>query len=135
MKHERAYATPAELVEDRIDRIESLARMIVESAQAERGTGSWGAGGSLTHVAARLAELADFLDGSEDGAHDALETLELRALAGVGEWPAMTTHEGVAYRRTGKNGKRVEDGRPVAEYATDDDARLWLDVAGNVWPD
>ena len=40
------------------------------------------------------------------------------------------------YLATGKTGRRFDDGREVAEFATEDDARLWATACGRIiWMD
>ena len=50
-------------------------------------------------------------------------------------WPPMVAHEGCRYFRTGKEGVRLSDGMPSAEYQAENGCRLWLGCDGVVRED
>ena len=47
-------------------------------------------------------------------------------------WPQMVAHEGKRFFRTGKEGVRLSDGMPSAEYEDEKQRRLWLGADGTV---
>lgn len=50
-------------------------------------------------------------------------------------FPFCLTFNGVRYFETTKQGVRICNGLRAAEYADNDDRRVWLDSAGNVYED
>lgn len=42
---------------------------------------------------------------------------------------------GRRYFSTGKTGKRIKCGTPVGEMESGDYSRIWIDAAGNVYPE
>ena len=48
--------------------------------------------------------------------------------------PVLVRHNGRAYLRTGKTGTDRVTGRCTAEYADENDARLWRDSEGQITP-
>lgn len=113
----------------------SLAKVVERLATKLAEEGSWPAAGTLGYVETRLAELADLLSQVEEGTHGRTSTSELCGLAGVGRFPDSVEHDGRTFYFTGKDGTRFDDGRPVREYGDVDDARVWADASGRVFPE
>ena len=50
-------------------------------------------------------------------------------------WPQVVAHEGSRFFKTGKEGVRLSDGMPSAEYQAEKQRRLWLGVDGTIRDD
>ena len=56
----------------------------------------------------------------------------------INAFPAFLSFEGRRYSRTGKLGKRFDDGRECAEYSCHEpgrELRAWTDGKGDTWRD
>lgn len=51
------------------------------------------------------------------------------------EFPTSAIVAGRRYWSTGKTGKRIKCGTPVGELEAGDYSRIWIDAAGNVYPE
>jgi hypothetical protein len=70
-----------------------------------------------------------------DTNHNARGTMTIKVEFAEGA-PLTVWHEGQRYLATGKQGTHRKTGLPVAEMATDQDARLWITLDGmQVWED
>jgi len=51
------------------------------------------------------------------------------------DWPLIIHHNGTELWKTRKEGTKLHDNTPCAEYTDSDDNRFWLDINGNIEPE